>query len=182
MKPSSELKQLICCIVLATGLAGLALPVTAQKLGTISGKYLMLDRYGTKRIRLPEGSEIYFKLAGEKRKTRDYIGEIWEKDTAIYLVQSKQAIPLRDFQSFYFPRRQVTMVSNQSIFVGCGFLFAAAVADLIPTRLYDQRESAIIGGSFLVFSQSIKVFKWKKFQIKSGRSRARIIDTSWRNE
>lgn len=166
-------------IVLAFGLVGGALPAVAQKLGAVSGKYIMLDRYGLKRIRLPEGTEIYFKLQGDKRKTRDYIGEIWEKDTAIYLVQSKQAVPLHEFRSFHFPRRHVSMISNQAIFVGCGFLFAAAVADLIPARLYDQRESAIIGGSFLVFSQSVKVFKWKNFKIKPGKSRARIMNNSW---
>lgn len=182
MKLSSQLKLLIGRIVLTIGLAGLALPVAAQKLGTVSGKYIMLDRYGAKRIRLPEESEIYFKLVGEKRKTRDYIGEIWEKDTAVYLVQSKQAIPLRDFQSFHFPRKHIPMLSNQAVFVGCGFLFAAAVADLIPTRMYDQRESAIIGGAFLAISQPMKLFKWKNFRIKPGKSRARIIDTTWENK
>jgi hypothetical protein len=179
MKLSPQLKQLIGCIVLPVGLVTLALPVAAQKLGTISGKYIMLDRYGAKRIRLREGSEIYFKLNGDKRKTRDYIGEIWEKDTAIYLLQSKQAVPLRHFESFYFPRKHIPILSSQAVFVGCGFLFAAAVADLIPTRMYDQRESAVIGGSFLVFAQSVKVFKWKKFKVKPGKSRVRIINTSW---
>ncbi|WP_448520027.1 hypothetical protein [Rhodoflexus sp.] len=179
MNPLLQLNQLIYWIVLATGLAGIALPAAAQKLGTVSGKFIMLDRYGTKRIRLPEGSEIYFKLNGDKRKTRDYIGEIWEKDTAIYLVQSKQAVPLQDFESFYFPRNHISSLSGKAVFVGSGFLFAAAVADLIPNRFYDQRESAIIGGSFLVLSQSIKVFKWKRFKVKPSRSRARIINTSW---
>lgn len=139
----------------------------------------MLDRYGLKRIRLPEGSEIYFKLAGEKSKIRDYIGEIWEKDTAIYLLQSKQAVPLNQFQVFYFPRRHIPMLAKQAVFVGCGFLLAAAVADLIPTRFYDQRESAIIGGSFLAISQPMKLFKWKTFKIKPGKSRVRIMNNNW---
>lgn len=175
-----RLRYVLCALTTALALINVPLRATAQKLGAISGKkYLMLDRYGLKRIRLPEGSEIYFKLVGEKRKTRDYIGEIWEKDTAVYLVQSKQAVGLNEFRSFHFPRNHIPMLSRQAVFVGSGFLFAAAVADLIPARIYDRGESALIGASFLAISQPIKLFRWKNFKIKPGKSRVRIMNTSW---
>lgn len=139
----------------------------------------MLDRYGIKRIRLPEGSEIYFKLLGDKAKNRDYIGQIWEQDSAVYLVQSKRAVPLHEFYSFHFRRPHIDFLSRQMAFVGAGFLFAAAVAELIPTRLYEQGESAVVGGAILASSQALKLFRWKNFRIKPGKSRIRIINTSW---
>ncbi len=141
---------------------------------------LVLDRYGGKRIRLPQGAEIRFKLKGSPQVYTDYIAEFWEADTAVLLLQARTLVKLRDFDVFYFRRGWVRTTSAGLGFIGGGFSLAALSAPLFPVRYYDPAESAVLGLSALTLSQGVKLFRWKKFRVVPGRSRARILNTSFK--
>ena len=140
-------------------------------------KFLVLDKYGTKRTKLIEGDQIYFKQLNNKALFRDYIGTL--KDTSLILQSTQFEMPLNEFDSFYFRRDGLMYLSYSTHIMTGGFLFAAAMHPLISNAQYDAKESAIIGVSFFAFGQILKLFKWNKFRInKNGR--VRIIDTTFR--
>ena|GEM_PF-2143023 len=164
-------------IIVLMGIFCVASPSLAQKYPPRIT--LVLDHYSSNRIRLAVGSEIYYKLRGDKNLYHDYIDEFWEADTAVLLVQSKVLVKLYEFDAFYFRRNWVRAGSTGLGFIGGGFGLAAITAPLFPVRFYDPTESAIIGGTSLVLSQAVKLFRWKKFKIREGKSRIRIVNTSF---
>jgi hypothetical protein len=164
-------------LIFWSGAIFFAKPVAAQRV--LPRVHLVLDYYGAKRVRLPAGTEIHYRLKGDRNLYRDYIGEFWEADSAILLVQARTLVKLHEFEAFYFRRKWVRAGSAGLGFIGGGFSLAALTAPLFPVRYYDPAESAIIGGSSLVVSQGIKLFRWKKFKIRPGKSRVRILNTSF---
>lgn len=144
--------------------------VNAQKL-------LILDRYNKNRIKLHEGDEIFFKQVDNPTRYHDYIISL--RDSSLVLSTSNIEMELKEFDSFYFPNNAARFFGMGTGFMGGGFLFAAAVEPLVSENFYDQRESAIIGVSFLATSLILQAFKWKKFKLNK-RSRIRIIDTTFR--
>jgi hypothetical protein len=164
-------------LIFWTGAICLAPAVVAQRV--LPRVHLVLDQYGAKRIRLPAGTEIHYRLKGDRNLYRDYIGEFWEADSAILLVQARTLIKLNEFEAFYFRRNWVRAGSAGLGFIGGGFTLAAISAPLFPVRFYDPAESAVLGGSALLLSQGIKLFRWKKFKVRPGKSRVRILNTSF---
>ncbi len=143
----------------------------------IAQKFLVIDRYGLKQERLQVGDKIKFKQVGNPAVFTDYI--VFLKDTTLIIATDNFEIPLNDFETFYFQRGVPTFLQYSGMFVGGGFLFASAVYPLVSDAQYDQRESFIIGASFLVMSQAVRFFKWKKYRMNR-RARVRIIDTTFR--
>ncbi len=140
-------------------------------------KILVLDKYGTKRTRITAGEEIIFRQLNNKTKYHDFISSL--RDSTLILGEAKIEFPLNDFDTFYFRRPGIQYVSIGTTFIGGGFMFASAVYPLVGDPAYDQRESFIIGASFLAFSQLIKAFKYKKFKVRKN-SRVRILDLTYR--
>jgi len=144
--------------------------VSAQKL-------LVLDRYNKNRIKLNEGDEIFFKQIDNPTRYNDYIVSL--RDSSLVLSTRNLEMELKEFDSFYFPNTTARFLGMGTGFIGGGFLFAAAVEPLVSENFYDQRESAIIGASFMATALILQAFKWKKFKLNK-RSRIRIIDTTFR--
>lgn len=144
----------------------------------LAQKYLILDRYTTKRTKLQEGDEIWFRQIEDKTRFHDYIGQL--KDSSLMLGASRIEMPLSNFQTFYFPNHLLRSVSAQTNFVAGGFLFAAAIEPLVGGgEFYSASEAAIIGASFFVLGQTLKLFRWKKFRVTKN-ARVRIVDTTFR--
>ena len=146
---------------------------------TFSQKFLVLDNYGKKRIKLNVGDDLYFKQVGNPTRYHDYI--VGLKDSSLVLSTRNIEMELKEFDKFYFPNHTTRFLSVGTGFIAGGFLFAAAVEPLIGENSYDQQESAIIGSSFLVGSLVFQLFKWKKFKVRKN-SRVRIIDTTFRSQ
>jgi hypothetical protein len=136
-------------------------------------KFLVLDRYTTKRIKLYEGDAIWVKLKGEDFKMKDYIKQL--KDSTLVLGKRDQEIPLNDIEAFYFHRTGWQMLSGGLGYIGAGFVFSAAVHPLIRDAQYDQKEAATIGLTALALSQVVKLFHRKKYHI-GPNTRVRIIE------
>jgi len=139
---------------------------------------LVIDRYGLKREKLMEGDKIKFKQKLNPSIFTDYVALL--KDTSLVISTNALEIPLGEFETFYFQRGGATFLQYSGSFVGGGFLFASAVHPLVSEAQYDQRESFIIGASFMVLAQSMRFFKWKKYKM-NGRGRVRILDTTFKN-
>ncbi|MEN7551227.1 hypothetical protein AAG747_25135 [Rapidithrix thailandica] len=142
-----------------------------------SQKYLVLDKYGKKRIKLSVGDEIYFKQKNNKVLFHDYLLAL--KDTTVILGEANLEYPIKDFESFYFPNKGMRFLGLGSNTIGFGFLFAASVYPLVSEPAYSQSESAILGGSFVALGQLLRFFRWKKFKLRKN-SRIRILDTTFR--
>ncbi|UZR94036.1 hypothetical protein [Chondrinema litorale] len=142
-------------------------------------KFLVLDNYGRKRIKLSVGDDIYFKQVGNSTRYHDYI--VGLGDSSLVISTRNIEMKLNEFDKFYFPNHTTRFLSAGTGFIAGGFLFAAAVAPLVSEKSYDQQESAIIGSSFLLTSAVLQLFKWKKFKVKKN-SRVRIIDTTFRSQ
>src|SRR5210317_1217776 len=65
-------------------------------------QYLVLDRYGKTRVKIPMGSEITFKLRGDKRKHRSRL--IGLADSVVIMGDHDIYLRLEDFETFYFYR------------------------------------------------------------------------------
>ncbi len=142
-------------------------------------KYLVLDKYGINRTRLQEGDELVFKLrADDKIKHKETIVALY--DTSLVLSGSTEVIPLSHFHSIFIRRSAPDFLGGSFTFMGSGFLFASAVHPLVGQAQYSQKESAIIGASFLAIGRLVKLFRWKRYKFSKQRSRIRIIDTTIR--
>lgn len=154
-------------VLLCMALFMLAPSLSAQK-------YLLLDRYNTKRIRLYPGDEIWFKQKGNPTRYHDYIQDL--QDSVVVLGSRGIPVRLDEFKVFYFPNRPVRALSAGGTYIAGGFLFAAAVEPLVSEAFYDAQESATIGASAFAFAQLLRIFYWNKFKLNN-RSRIRIMDT-----
>lgn len=140
-------------------------------------KYIVLDRYSPKRIYITEGQAIRFSLKGDKAIFNDHIETLNEIDSTIFLAGAKINVHTREFSTFYFDRTWVRPMQAGLGFIGGGFLLSAAVHPLMGNNAnYDPKEQAIIGASALAIGQVIRIFKVRKFKIKTNRSRARILN------
>lgn len=142
-------------------------------------KYLVLDRYGMKRIKLAEGDKIWFSLkqdVSKKYRYKDVIAEL--QDSTILLENRKTAIKLSDISAIYFTRGEMLWLTGGAHTVATGFLFGAAVHPLINEAQYDQKESAIIGLGFLALGQVARLFVRKNYKINEN-TRIRILDLSF---
>jgi hypothetical protein len=131
--------------------------------GLYAQQYLVLDRYGKNRIKLPLGSEVTFKLKGDKRKHSSRL--IGLADSVVIMGDQDIYLRLDDFEAFYFHRTHWKVLRYGTLIPATGFLIAAAVHPTISNPFYDQEESAYIGLGFLALGQSFRLLEWKKFKI-----------------
>lgn len=158
-------------LLLAFLLLCLFQPIMAQKV-------LIIDRYGTNRIKLVEGDEIWFSLKkdGNKFRYKDIIERLG--DSTVYLANRETTIKLSEISALYFTRGGMVFFTTSSYFVGGGFLMSSAVHPLITDAQYDQKESAIIGVSFLALGQLARLFRRRRYKINDN-TRVRILDLSF---
>ena len=129
-------------------------------------KYLVLDRYGKSRIKLPLGSVVTFRLKGDKRKYSSRL--IGLADSVVIMGDHDIYLRLDDFEAFYFHRSHWKALRYGTLIPAAGFLIAAAVHPTISNPFYDQEESALIGLGFLALGQSFRLLEWKKFKLNKG--------------
>ena len=137
-------------------------------------KYLVLDRYGTKKIRIYPGEEVVFKLKGQKKKQTALLTQL--QDSTVVLAGDVY-LKLSDFDTFYFDRPRLRALRGNSWVLIGGFMIAAAVEPLVSNPFYDRKQSALISLGILAVAQSTRLYQWKKFKLNR-RSRAWIGDTS----
>ncbi len=125
--------------------------------------YLVLDRYGTKRIRIPLGSEVTFKLKGDKRKHTSRLVQL--TDSLVVMGNYDIYLKLDDFDSFYFHRNQWRTLRYGTLIPAAGFLIGAAVHPTVDNPQYDAGDSALIGLGFIALGQSFRLLEWKRFKI-----------------
>ena len=150
--------------VLLIGLMGSA---TAQQ-------YLVLDRYGTKRIRIPVGSEIVYRLKGDDRIYRNFITQL--TDSIVIMGNRDVYLKLNEFDSFYFDRPFWTRLRQGTTVMGLGFLAGAAVHPLVDDPFYDQQGSATLGLTIIGIGQTLRMLERKRFKI---RNNSRIWVGGW---
>ena len=126
-------------------------------------QYLVLDRYGRTRVKVPMGSEIIFKLKGDKRKHQSRIVAV--ADSVVIMGDLDIYLKFDDFETFYFHRPHWKALRYGTLIPAAGFLIGAAVHPLVSNAFYDQQDSAIIGLGFLALGQSFRLFEWKKFKV-----------------
>ena len=126
-------------------------------------QYLVLDRYGKSRLKLPLGSEVTFKLKGDNRKYRTQL--VGLADSVVIMGNQDIYLRLDDFEAFYFHRTHWKALRYGTLIPAAGFLIAAAVHPTVSNPFYDQEESALIGLGFLALGQSFRLLEWKKFKI-----------------
>jgi hypothetical protein len=129
----------------------------------VAQQYLVLDRYGKNRIRIPMGSEVTFTLKGDKRKySSRLVGLV---DSLVIMGNNDIYLKLEDFDTFYFHRTHWKVLRYGTLVPATGFLIAAAVHPTVSNPFYDQKESALIGLGFLALGQSFRLLEWKKFKV-----------------
>lgn len=129
----------------------------------VAQQYLVLDRYGKNRIRIPMGSEVTFTLKGDKRKhSSRLVGLV---DSVVIMGNNDIYLKLEDFDTFYFHRTHWKVLRYGTLVPATGFLIAAAVHPTVSNPFYDQEESALIGLGFLALGQSFRLLEWKKFRV-----------------
>ena len=129
----------------------------------VAQQYLVLDRYGKNRIRIPIGSEVTFTLKGDKRKhSSRLVGLV---DSVVIMGNNDIYLKLEDFDTFYFHRTHWKVLRYGTLVPATGFLIAAAVHPTVSNPFYDQEESAVIGLGFLALGQSFRLLEWKKFRV-----------------
>ncbi|MEH0155444.1 hypothetical protein V6R21_14955 [Limibacter armeniacum] len=150
-------------------------------LGTAQAqKFLAIDKYGTKRERLMEGEGVYFKLKGDKTLFYDHIKFLG--DTSLVMEKSNTPIPISQFEEFRFKRGWVQVLRTGTLFMGGGFLLAAAIEPAVSNSRYDAKEAVIIGASFVVVNQGLRFLKWRKYKVGTERARVQILDTTIKKE
>lgn len=131
--------------------------------GVNAQQYLVFDKYGKNRVRIPMGSEVTFKLKGDKRKHQNRI--VGLADSVVIMGDRDIYLRLDDFEAFYFHRAYWKALRYGTMIPAAGFLIGAAVHPLVSNPFYDQQESALIGLGFLALGQSFRLLEWKKFKI-----------------
>ncbi|GJM27953.1 MAG: hypothetical protein DHS20C17_05880 [Cyclobacteriaceae bacterium] len=126
-------------------------------------QYLVLDRYGRNRVRIPLGSEVTFKLKGDDRKHSSRL--VGLADSVVIMGNNDIYLHLRDFEVFYFHRSHWKALRYGTMIPAAGFLIGAAVYPLVSDPFYDQEDSALIGLGFLALGQSFRLLEWKKFKV-----------------
>lgn len=142
--------------------------------GLAAQDYLVLDRYGRKRIRIPLGSQVTFKLKGDDRRHSSYLVQLL--DSVVVMGNHDIYLRLDDFDSFYFHRKHWRSLRYGMMIPAAGFLISAAVHPLVSTPFYDQGEAAVTGLALLGICQSFRVWEWKKFRL---RKNSRIWVGGW---
>jgi len=143
---------------------------------TLAQRYLVLDRYGKKRIRIYPGDEIWFRQKDNKTFFHDYVHAL--TDSSIYLGSVGYELPLSEFETFYFPNTLMRTLESGNYSIAGGFLFAAAVEPLVGNARYDAQESATIGSGALALGLFSRLFRWKKFKINKN-SRIRVLSSDY---
>lgn len=154
----------------------LLLSLSAVSHFAIAQKYLAIDSYGTKRLKLEVGDDIHFKIKGDKTLFYDKIKML--NDSSVVMEKSDTAIPLHEFEEFRFKRKGVNLARAGALFLGAGYLFAAAIHPAVSNPEYDQKEATIIGSSFIAANIILRFFKWKKYNVAGERSRVQILETT----
>ena len=131
--------------------------------GASAQQYLVLDRYGRNRVKVPMGSEVTFKLKGDKRKYQTRIVAV--ADSVVIMGDMDIYLRLDDFEVFYFHRAHWKSLRYGTMLPAAGFLIGAAVYPLVSNPFYDQEDSALIGLGFIALGQSFRLFEWKKFKL-----------------
>jgi hypothetical protein len=150
--------RLFICICIQVGLCS----------SLFGQQYLVLDRYGKNRIRIPLGSEVTFKLKGDRNKHRTLL--VGLADSVVIMGDRDIYLRLEDFEAFFFERSHWKVLRYGTLIPATGFLIGAAVYPLVDDPFYDQSDSAIIGLGFVALGQSFRLLEWKKFKInKSSR-------------
>ncbi|MBX2842358.1 MAG: hypothetical protein KTR26_11335 [Flammeovirgaceae bacterium] len=145
--------------------------------GAFAQKFLVLDKYGKKRIKLSVGDEIYFKQKDNKSLYHDYIRFLG--DSTVTIASRDIEMQMDEFDAFYFKNEAAIYASTGTAFIGGGFLFASIVHPLVSKPFYNQEESLYIGATFIATSLIFKALKWKKFKVKKN-ARVRVLDTTFR--
>jgi hypothetical protein len=148
---------MLCCSSLS------AQPGVNNNLYLNAQQYLVLDRYGKSRVRIPLGSEVIFKLKGDDRKhSRRLVGIA---DSVVIMGNNDIYLHLNDFEVFYFHRTHWKALRYGTMLPAAGFLIGAAIYPLMNNPFYDQEDSALIGLGFLALGQSFRLLEWKKFKV-----------------
>ena len=157
------------------GIRVMLLAVLMGLLGTLNAQqYLVLDRYGTKRIRIPVGSEVVYRLKEDDRIYRNYITQL--TDSIVIMGNRDVYLKLDEFDSFYFDRPLWTRLRQGTMVMGLGFLASAAVHPLVDDPFYDQQESATLGLSIIGIGQSFRLLERRRFKI---RNNSRVWVGGW---
>lgn len=141
-------------------------------------KFLVLDRYTTKRIKLYEGDALWIKLKNEDFRMKDYIKEL--KDSTLVLGKRDMEIQLSNIEDFYFHRSGWKAATASLSYVGGGFLFSAAIHPLIRDAQYIRKDAAIIGLTSVAFAQIARLFHRKRYHV-GPNTRVRIIEVRFDN-
>ncbi len=129
----------------------------------VAQQYLVLDRFGKIRVKIPIGTELTFTLKGDNRKHQYRLAGL--ADSVVILGNNDIYLRLDDFETFYFHRNHWRVLRYGTLFPATGFLIGAAVYPLISNPFYDQEQSLIIGLGFLALGQSFRLLEWKKFRV-----------------
>ena len=140
----------------------------------VAQKFLILDAYGYKRIKLYVGNQIIFRTHDTPARYSGIITELL--DSAMMVSGFDTPIPLSEVHTIYFQRKFITISRAGLGVFAIGYSGAALLHPIYPNAQYDAKESLIIGASSFVLSQFLRIFKWRKFTIKAQRRRIRILD------
>lgn len=135
-------------------------------------RFLLLDRYGKRQIKLTPGDDVRFSTR-EHPKTRYHDLILGLGDSSMYLQKLRTAVPLKAVRAFYFRRTGWKGIRKGSYLAGTGFLLAAATQP--NTQFFHAGESLVIGTTILAFGQLTRLWDWKVFRIGK-RGRARVMD------
>jgi hypothetical protein len=141
---------------------------------SVAQNVLTADKFGTNRKKWYAGDRLTYRLKTADVRFSERVLQIG--DSVIFTESIK--FDIKELDKIYFRRRYSDFMVYNGAVVGCGFLFAALVAPLVSNKRYDERESLVIGSSFLFISQSFRVFRWKKYP-NDARSRIRILNLTY---
>lgn len=155
----------------------LLLPLLLVSAASFGQKFLAIDKYKAKRIRLQVGDEVRYKLKGNKTVFKDQIKSL--NDSTVTMVNADTNIPLSLFDEFRFNRNAMDVLSGGTAVLGVGFLLSGAIHPLVGDPTYSQEEAFVMGGSFAAISGIFRLLRWNKYKVGTDKARVQILDTSF---
>jgi hypothetical protein len=126
-------------------------------------RYVVVERFGGKRLRLVEGDELHFKLKGQSALYNDVITGF--RDSLIF-ISSGIRINTKDISSVYKLRKSWKAIRIGMQTVGAGFIIFPSLAYFTSRNKYSPKESIIIGSSMIALSQFLRFIpRWKKYKM-----------------
>ena len=139
-------------------------------------KYLVLDKYGIKRIKIKEGEGLMFRHKESGKIYRDRILQLG--DSTLRLEKLDYEIKLSEIDRVYFERGATRALSSGFAVLGTGFLLSSGIGKLTDAQGYSPEEHLWLGLGFMALSRAVLLFRFRKFRInKNGR--IRILDLTF---